>query len=299
MGLSWSFSHIERATHTRALTYTHTHTTCAWLIETLFYYFLPANLIEVDYLEHSLPLGYFGEQEKRHFRVGVGGAQCWSSHLPSPLWSLWIARPQHLWDMVAEEVSCRHTRICPFSPPLSCCQPWSILLAYLLKPPWPFTTIFPKAQPPKVGRFLWSRPHGKTIPSAYDFFSGLMEQRRSLDLSVLVTPCTSIPGSTASFSGSNHQHSSLRFLINANLSLAVSGRLHLVGANEPLLFKSTIILIVSLFRKVWSHPLAPPPHPPRSPPPPRPHRPLPPIPRSCLPRGRELSISGLFNNLPA
>ena len=37
----------------------HTYPACSWLIETLFYYFLPANLIELDYLEQSLPLGYF------------------------------------------------------------------------------------------------------------------------------------------------------------------------------------------------------------------------------------------------
>lgn len=146
MGLSWSFSHIERDTHT----YTHPPPACSWLIETLFYYFLPANLIEVDYLEHSLPLGYFGEKEKRHFWWE------WEELSDDP--SIFPLLSESLDHLAAASLGYggrgslphRHTRVRLLLTTLSCCQHCSILLEYLLQASVAIHRHFPQGTTPKV-----------------------------------------------------------------------------------------------------------------------------------------------------
>ena len=113
--------------HREGHTYTHTHThtppTCSWLIETLFYYFLPANLIEVDYLEHSLPLGYFGEQEKRHFRWEWEELSADPPISPRLFESLDHSAAASVGYGGRGSLPRRHARICPLLTTLSCCQP--------------------------------------------------------------------------------------------------------------------------------------------------------------------------------
>ena len=58
-----SLDHPLSVTQRQPDTHTHTHTS-SWLIESLLYYFLPVNLIQVDYPEYSLPLATLGNKER-------------------------------------------------------------------------------------------------------------------------------------------------------------------------------------------------------------------------------------------
>ena len=185
MGLSWSFGHIERARHTHTCTHTHTHTHPTFMANWNSFLLFPAcqpNRSGLSWAFFAFRLLWGTRKET--LLVGLGGAQRRPSHLPSPFWVL-APLGCSISGVCLADVSLTATLVygC-FSPPWAVANIVAFYSHAFKKPPWPFTAIFPKAHPAEVGRFLWSRPHLKTIASACDLFLWANERRRSLDLSV-------------------------------------------------------------------------------------------------------------------
>ena len=145
---------------------------------------------------------------KETLSVGVGGAQCWSAHLSSPLWvfgslgcsicGIWWQRkspssprsympPSHHLELLP---TLKHFTRIPFKS--------------LRGHPPPFS---PRHNPQRLGGFSEHGHTARPFPRPMASFSGLMSRGGPWTFQSQGMPTLPIPGSTASFSGSNHQHS--------------------------------------------------------------------------------------------